>query len=77
MSTQRERAIAALTKIYELPPKDPAWQRALDEFEAAVGAASNSPPEGEADGSIDEVSWVKLSKIADALRRFYLVASTL
>lgn len=65
MSTQRELAAAALGKIVEAMSSFVGPTRsALSELRDVLDRAQNGPPEGEADGTIDEPMWTRLRDYA-------------
>jgi len=60
--TQRTRAENIITKR-ELPP-----EKDMDDLQDIVGEAQNGPPQGSADGSINENAWYALRDHVDAVR---------
>ncbi len=60
--TQRDRARAALGGLY----RNAISASALAALRDVLDDAQNGPPDGEADGSIDEVLWTGLRKMAEA-----------
>jgi hypothetical protein len=62
--TQHEQADALLKRLsYMFPELDSIRQ----ELDKVVGMAQNGPPDGEADGSIDEMFWQGLALINRSL----------
>ncbi len=62
VGNQRERARVALGRLYS----NAVDSAALAALRDVLDDAQNGPPDGEADGSIDEVMWTGLSRMADA-----------
>lgn len=62
--TQKEQADALLKRLSYMFPELDSIRQALDEV---VGKAQNGPPDGEADGSIDETFWHGLALINRSL----------
>lgn len=61
--TQRDRARLAYARLL-VAPLD---KEAVDELRRALGEAQNPPPEGVADGSLDELTWATLQRSLTAL----------
>ena len=59
-----------LEKLRAIFGRLPVPQESLVELEGLVAAAQNSPPEGEADGTIDGVLWRAASEAAETLRSY-------
>lgn len=62
--------IEVLAKIYEDFPLDSRTLSSLHQrlLQDVVGKAQNGPPHGEADGTIDEVTWKRARLLAMAMR---------
>jgi hypothetical protein len=58
--TQLQRATAARQRLLDLFPQ---IAEAKEELQRVVDEAQNRPPEGLADGTIDEVRWKQLSSV--------------
>jgi hypothetical protein len=58
--TQLQRATAARQRLQDLFPQ---IAEAKDELHRVVDEAQNRPPEGLADGTIDEVRWKQFSSV--------------
>jgi hypothetical protein len=58
--TQLERAVAARKKLLDLFPQ---IVEAKDELGRVLEAAQNPPPQGEADGTINELKFQQLASI--------------
>ena len=58
--TQLARATAARQKLQDLFPR---IAEAKDELQRVVDEAQNRPPDGAADGTIDDVKWRQLSSV--------------
>lgn len=68
MSTQNEQAAAAVAKMNHAIDSVVAPMRsALRELRDVLDRAQNGPPDGEADGSIDDPTWTRLRDYANAV----------
>lgn len=71
--TQSEQAKAAVNLLLRVPVQDPDFLIGIETLQHIIDTAQNQPPQGAADGSINEYAWIKLSSFLKSCKLTYVL----